>query len=199
MRFQGTIEHSRSHKPSFLVRQLFFWRFLHFSSFAVNQHSILFVQVNLFQKLTTSAEHVVHQNCSECQNKTKTTSCVHNMFCRYSEVTILMNNEQSVIILWVSWRKNKSFWQIFTCNQFICCEYAAFSFLISRKLHKIIRQKISRNSAHEYLLHRFILCTDSGTCIEQKVNFIHKQFASLFWSKKLYTFGMFLIKIDHSA
>ena len=43
MRFQGTIEHSRSHKPSFLVRQLFFWRFLHFSSFAVNQHSILFV------------------------------------------------------------------------------------------------------------------------------------------------------------
>ena len=43
MRFQGTTEHSRSHKPSFLVRQLFFWRFLHCSSFAVNQHSILFV------------------------------------------------------------------------------------------------------------------------------------------------------------
>ena len=43
MRFQGTTEHSRSHKPSFLVRQLFFWRFLLCSSFAVNQHSILFV------------------------------------------------------------------------------------------------------------------------------------------------------------
>ena len=29
------------------------------------------IQVNLFQKLTTSAEHVAYQNCSECQNKTK--------------------------------------------------------------------------------------------------------------------------------
>ena len=29
----------------------------------------LSLQVNLFQKLTTSAEHVVYQNCSECQNK----------------------------------------------------------------------------------------------------------------------------------
>ena len=74
------------------------------------------VQVNLFQKLATSAEHVVHQNCSECQNKTKTTICVHNMFCRYSELTIFMNNEQSVVILWVSWCKNKSFWQRFTCT-----------------------------------------------------------------------------------
>ena len=35
------------------------------------------VQVNLFQKLITSGEHVVYQNCSECQNKTKTTICVH--------------------------------------------------------------------------------------------------------------------------
>ena len=29
----------------------------------------ILVQVNLFQKLATSAEHVVYQNCSECQNK----------------------------------------------------------------------------------------------------------------------------------
>ena len=67
------------------------------------------VQVNLFQKLATSAEHVVYQNCSECQNKTKTTICVHKLFCRYSELTIFMNNEQSVLILWVSWCKNKRF------------------------------------------------------------------------------------------
>ena len=60
------------------------------------------LQVNLFQKVATSAEHVVYQNCSECQNKTKTTICVHNMFCRYSELTIFMNNEQSVVILWDS-------------------------------------------------------------------------------------------------
>ena len=38
------------------------------------------------------------------------------MFCRYSELTIFMNNEQSVVILWVSWCKNKSFWQRFTCT-----------------------------------------------------------------------------------
>jgi hypothetical protein len=55
----------------------------------------LLVQVNLFQKLATSAEHAVYQNCSECQNKTKTTICVHNMFCRYSELTIFMNNLSS--------------------------------------------------------------------------------------------------------
>ena len=48
----------------------------------------LAVQVNLFQKLATFAEHVVYQNCSECENKTKTTICVHNMFCSYSELTI---------------------------------------------------------------------------------------------------------------
>ena len=60
------------------------------------------VQVNLFQKLATSAEHVVYQNCSECQNKTKTAICVHKLFCSYSELTIFMNNEQSFVILWVS-------------------------------------------------------------------------------------------------
>ena len=30
------------------------------------------------------------------KTKQKTTICVHNMFCRYSELTIFMNNEQSV-------------------------------------------------------------------------------------------------------
>ena len=34
-----------------------------------------------------------------------------------SELTIFMNKEQSVVILWVSWCKNKSFWQRFTCTR----------------------------------------------------------------------------------
>ena len=34
------------------------------------------LQVSLFQKLATSAEHLVYQNCSKCQNKTKATICV---------------------------------------------------------------------------------------------------------------------------
>ena len=76
-----------------------------------------------------SSEHAVYQNCSECQNKTKTTICVHDMFCRYSELTIFMNNEQSVVILWVSWCKNKSFWQRFTCNG-VCRYLAAWCNLI---------------------------------------------------------------------
>ena len=41
--------------------------------------------------------------------KTKTIICVHNMFCGYSELRIFMNNEQSVVILWVIWCKNESF------------------------------------------------------------------------------------------
>ena len=88
-------------------------------------YEILTVQVNLFQKLAKSAEHVVYQNCFEFQNKTKTTICVHNIFCRYSELTIFMNNEPSVVILWVSWCKNKSFWLRFTCNTY---HFQKFSF-----------------------------------------------------------------------
>ena len=38
------------------------------------------VQVYLFQKLSTSGEHVVNKNCSECQTKTKKTIYVHIMF-----------------------------------------------------------------------------------------------------------------------
>ena len=63
-------------------------------------------------------------NCSECQNKTKTTICVHYMFCRYSQLTIFMSNEQSVVILWVCWCKNKSLWQRFTCTRaIITCRF----------------------------------------------------------------------------
>ena len=37
---------------------------------AIGEYCV-YLQVNLFQKLATSAEHVVYQNCSECQNKPK--------------------------------------------------------------------------------------------------------------------------------
>ena len=36
----------------------------------------------LFQYIkTTSSEHVVYINCSECQNKNIKTICLHNIFC----------------------------------------------------------------------------------------------------------------------
>ena len=37
------------------------------------------VQVNLFQELATSAEHVVYQKCSECQNKQKSNFCTQHV------------------------------------------------------------------------------------------------------------------------
>ena len=48
---------------------------------------------------------------------TMRTIYVHNMFwaCNF-HVLNSQFNEQSVIILWVSWYKNKSFWQRFTCT-----------------------------------------------------------------------------------
>ena len=41
-------------------------------------------------KLRTCQEHVVYINCSECQNKIKTTNCVNNMFLICSELGIFM-------------------------------------------------------------------------------------------------------------
>ena len=42
---------------------------------------------------------------------------VHNMFWAWNfHVLNSLFNEQSFVILWVSWCKNKCFWQIFTCR-----------------------------------------------------------------------------------
>ena len=48
---------------------------LHFEVHSEYAKGTRMILVNLFHKLTTSAEHVVYQNCSECQNKTETTCC----------------------------------------------------------------------------------------------------------------------------
>ena len=40
-------------------------------AFYFKLNSSKLIQVNLFQKLATSAEHVVYQNCCECQNRKK--------------------------------------------------------------------------------------------------------------------------------
>ena len=76
----------------------------------------LFIDLPVQYMKTTSSEHVVYINCSECQ-KIKKTICVHNMFWAWNfHVLNWWFKEQSVVILWVSWCKNKSFWQSFTCN-----------------------------------------------------------------------------------
>ena len=91
--------------------------------------------LNSTVKSFSEARNICRNCCvpiSECQNQTKTTICVHNKFCRYSELTIFMKCEQSVVILWVSWCKNKSFWQIFTCTYVLYCQETA---IISKKAH----------------------------------------------------------------
>ena len=55
------------------------------------------------------------------------TCCIHKLFWMSETISIhnmfspglsleFSCNEQSVVILWVSWSKNKSFWQRFTCT-----------------------------------------------------------------------------------
>jgi hypothetical protein len=128
-------------------------------------HRSELLQVNLFQKLATSAEHVVYQNCSECQNKTKTTICVHNMFCRYSELTIFMNNEQSVVILWVSWCKNKSFWHRFTCK------WVFFNFSSCQKLGCVLLHQFS--AFHYVNMTRFLFLCNCFQCAISKAKYVH--------------------------
>ena len=74
------------------------------------------LQVNLFQKLAISAEHVLYQNCSSKQNKSNNLCTQHVL-----QVFWVYNfHEQWVIdllsYLWVSWYKLKSFWQRLTCT-----------------------------------------------------------------------------------
>ena len=39
----------------------------------------LFIELRVQYMKTTSSEHVVYINCSECRNKNKKTTCVHDM------------------------------------------------------------------------------------------------------------------------
>ena len=40
----------------------------------------LFIELRVQYMKTTSSEHVVYINCSECKKNNKETICVHNMF-----------------------------------------------------------------------------------------------------------------------
>ena len=60
-----------------------FYQASHETKIHVQKFNLL--QVNLFQKLATCAEHVVYQNCSECQNKKK-----QFMYTTCSELGIFM-------------------------------------------------------------------------------------------------------------
>ena len=97
---------------------------------------LLYVQVNLCQKLSF-LNQLTHNMTRDCSlNPPKNTSLEHvvykNCFCLFlfwhskqylyttcSELVFLGGfNEQSLVILWVNWLKNESFWLGFTCMKF---------------------------------------------------------------------------------
>ena len=91
-----------------------------------NFSNVSFSSVSLFQIDTMScstgkslsevlllAEHVVYKNCSECQKQFLYNMLSPGVIPRF-ELGIYMYWTR--IILWVSWCKNKTFRQRFTCN-----------------------------------------------------------------------------------
>ena len=67
---------------------------------------------------TITSEHVVYINCFECQTKKlfMYTTCAVCWPCSFHVLKNWLINEQYFVIFWVSWCKNKCFWQRFTCT-----------------------------------------------------------------------------------
>ena len=86
---------------------------------------LLVVQVNLCQNFFF-LQNTGRTCCVQKLFWMSETVSVHNMFSPGRawnfHVLNLQFNEQSVVILWVSWCKNKSFWQRFTCKVHIFWE-----------------------------------------------------------------------------
>ena len=57
------------------------------------------------------------QRLSECQKQFLYTKWSPQILALNFHVLNLLFNEQSVVILWVSWCRNKNFWQRFTCKK----------------------------------------------------------------------------------
>ena len=66
----------------------------------------------IFASINPKYDQIVHWITSSC------TQHVLDMFWAWSYHVLNLNfNEQSVVILWVIWGKNESFWHIFTCDR----------------------------------------------------------------------------------
>ena len=101
-------------------------------NFLINVHKndVLWLQVTIqvFTKKKSKIQKEVHVNL--CQKlfflqNIRRTCCVQKLFWMSETISVhnmffpgmsLEFNEQSVVILWVSWCKNESFWQRFTCT-----------------------------------------------------------------------------------
>ena len=80
-------------------------------------HKRLFIDLPVQYMKTTSSEHVVYINCSECQNKNKK----QFVYTTCSELVVFMywtgkSMNNLFVILWFSCCKNKCFWKRFTCT-----------------------------------------------------------------------------------
>ena len=97
-----------------------------------------YVQVNLCQKLFF-LQNMGRTCCVQKLFWMSETISVHNMF---SPGLSLEFNEQSVVILWVSWCKNKSFWQRFTCTTYPLLTWSSLDFLRITYLPLIVHEVI---------------------------------------------------------
>ena len=94
-----------------------------FASTNPQYDKILFFESPVQYMKIPSSEHVVYTNCFFVFVLIFRTIYVHNMFWAWNcHVLNWWFKEQSVAILWVSWCKNKSFWQSFTCTVQECLE-----------------------------------------------------------------------------
>ena len=79
------------------------------SCFLTDSTALIELQVQCMK--IASSEHIVYINCSKCQNKNQF------VYTTFSELAIYMYwTRNSVVILWVSWCKSRSFLQRFTCT-----------------------------------------------------------------------------------
>ena len=107
----------------------YFWSWIHKSSstFVLTKYFLDFwfiikcVQVYLCQKLFFLKNMGENMLCTKIVLNVRNNFCTQHVLPRFELGTfmywIVIQNEQSVVILWVSWCKNKSFWQRFTCTQ----------------------------------------------------------------------------------
>ena len=86
-------------------------------SFNPQYDNRLFIDFRLQYKKNTCSEHVVYKNWFFVFVLAFKTILVHNMSwtCIFFALKSGIN-EQSVVILWVNWLKNKCFWHKFTCT-----------------------------------------------------------------------------------
>ena len=97
----------------------------------------------------------MYKNFSECQKQYLYTTCSPQVWAWNFHVLNLSFNEQSVVILWVSWCKNKSFWQRFTCTR-LNLYHGCFNFILA-EIHCCLMFSPPEMIIHSYVQNFYLL------------------------------------------